>query len=68
MRLAPIAFIFLFCACATIGPQVASEEERRVQAILQAEAQAWQQQQNAARHAWQRAYTACLEGKGYTVN
>lgn len=45
MRLVPIAFIFLFCACAATGPQVTSEEERRVQAILQAEAQAWQKKQ-----------------------
>lgn len=47
MRLVPIAFIFLFCACATTGPQVTSDEERRVQAILQAEAQAWQKKQEA---------------------
>jgi Glycine zipper len=33
-----------------------------------AEAQTWQQHQNANRDAWLRAYTACLEGKGYTVN
>ena len=45
MRLVPIAFIFLFCACATTGPQVTSEEERRVQAILLAEAQGWQKKQ-----------------------
>jgi predicted Zn-dependent protease len=45
MRIALIAFIFLFAACASTGPQVTSEEERRVQAILQAEAQAWQKQQ-----------------------
>ncbi len=40
-------------------------DQRRQQ---EAENQAWQQQQNAARDAWRRAYTACLEGKGYTVN
>ncbi len=40
-------------------------DQRRQQ---QAEQQAWQQQQNADRDAWRRAYAACLEGKGYTVN
>ncbi len=45
MYLVTFAFIFLFSACATTGPQVASEEEQRVQAILQAEAQAWQKKQ-----------------------
>ncbi len=34
----------------------------------EAESQTWQQQQNANRDAWLRAYTACLAGKGYTVN
>jgi hypothetical protein len=33
-----------------------------------ADNRAWQQQQNAARDGWRRAYTACLVGKGYTVS
>lgn len=40
-------------------------DQRRQQ---DAQAQNWQNQQNAARAGWQRAYTACLQGKGYTVN
>jgi hypothetical protein len=40
-------------------------DQRRQQ---EAQDQAWQQQQNAAREAWRRAYAACLQGKGYTVN
>ncbi len=50
------------------GAMVGGMRRRDQRRQQEAEAQAWQQQQNAARHAWQRAYTACLEGKGYTVN
>jgi hypothetical protein len=40
-------------------------DQRRQQ---DAQTQNWQHQQNASRDAWLRAYTACLTGKGYTVN
>ena len=40
-------------------------DQRRQQS---ADRNAWQQQQNAGRDAWRRAYAACLQGKGYTVN
>ena len=45
MYLAAVIFIFLFSACATTGPQITSDEERRFQAILHVEAQAWQKKQ-----------------------
>lgn len=50
------------------GAMVGGMRRRDQRRQQEAEAQAWQQQQNAARDAWVRAYTACLEGKGYTVN
>lgn len=34
----------------------------------QAQDDAWRRQQDAARAEWRRAYAACLQGKGYTVN
>jgi len=45
MRAIAIAFFLFLSACATIGPQITSEEERRAQAVLMAEAQAWQRKQ-----------------------
>jgi starvation-inducible outer membrane lipoprotein len=45
MRFIIAAFILLFSACATVGPKITSEEEKRAQAILKAEAQAWQRKQ-----------------------
>ena len=38
------------------------------QAQQSANDRAWRQQQDAARNTWRRAYTACLAGKGYSVN
>lgn len=40
-----LLFSFLLSSCATIGPQITSEEERREQAILLAEAHAWERKQ-----------------------
>jgi hypothetical protein len=37
-----IAFFLLISSCAYIGPKVTTEEEKRAQAILMTEAQAWQ--------------------------
>jgi len=45
MRAIVIAFFLFLSACATTGPQITSEEERRAHAILMAEAQAWQRKQ-----------------------
>lgn len=45
MQAIVIALLLLLSACATTGPQITSEEERRAQAILKAEAQAWQKKQ-----------------------
>ncbi|MBI4529678.1 MAG: hypothetical protein HY695_38255 [Deltaproteobacteria bacterium] len=44
MALVIAVFLFL-CSCSFIGPQISSEEERRAQAILMAEGQAWQKKQ-----------------------
>lgn len=44
-RLLLVTLFLLSSACATTGPQITTEEERRAQAILQAEAQAWQRKQ-----------------------
>ena len=35
---------FIISGCATIGPQITSEEEKHAQAILMAKAQAWQKE------------------------
>ena len=44
--MALVITISLFVAsCASIGPQITSEEERRAQAILMTESQAWQKKQ-----------------------
>lgn len=40
-----IIFLFLLSACATVGPQISAEEERRAQALLLAEAKEWQKKQ-----------------------
>jgi hypothetical protein len=40
-----IAFFLLISSCAYIGPKVTTEEEKRAQAILMTEAQAWQKKQ-----------------------
>lgn len=45
MQVVIIALFFFLSACATTGPQITSEEERRAQAVLMAEAQAWQKKQ-----------------------
>ncbi len=45
MQATAIALLLLLSACATTGPQITSEEERRAHAILMAEAQAWQRKQ-----------------------
>ncbi|HEU4340530.1 MAG TPA: M48 family metalloprotease [Candidatus Binatia bacterium] len=40
-----VLVLLLLSSCAFIGPQIASEEEKRAQAILMTEAQAWQKKQ-----------------------
>jgi predicted Zn-dependent protease len=40
-----ITFFFFISSCAYIGPKVTTEEEKRAQAILMTEAQAWQKKQ-----------------------
>jgi predicted Zn-dependent protease len=40
-----VTLFFLVASCAFIGPKITSEEERRAQAILMTEAQAWQKKQ-----------------------
>lgn len=45
MRVVATALLLFLSACATTGPQITSEEERRERAILMAEAQAWQKRQ-----------------------
>jgi predicted Zn-dependent protease len=39
------AFFILISSCAVIGPSITAEEEKRAQAILMTEGQAWQQRQ-----------------------
>jgi predicted Zn-dependent protease len=44
--MARLVLVFaLISACAFVGPQITSEEEKRAQAILMTEAQAWQKKQ-----------------------
>lgn len=45
MQAIAIVLLLLLSGCATTGPQITSEEERRERAILMAEAQAWQRKQ-----------------------
>lgn len=40
-----ITFLFFLSSCAFIGPEITTEEEKRAQAILMTEGQAWQKRQ-----------------------
>ena len=49
-QMARVMIIFLLIAsCAFVGPQITSEEEKRAQAVLMTEAQAWQKKQEQKR-------------------
>lgn len=45
MRIIVAVLFLLLSACATIGPQIASEDERKAREMLMAESQAWRQKQ-----------------------
>jgi len=46
-----VVSLLLIPACATVGPRITREEKQRAQALLRAEAQAWQNRQELRIHA-----------------